>query len=164
MFGDKQRVIGIDPGLCRSGIGVVECSGNHLRYIFHDVIKTRAQESHDVRLAKIFRGISDIIHKYEPNAAAVEAIFVNKNPGTSLKLEMARGVCICAPAMCGLSVYEYSANKIKKSVTGHGHATKDSIAYMVSHLLCHDGLKADAADAMAVAITHIYHSTNHARY
>jgi crossover junction endodeoxyribonuclease RuvC len=112
-----------------------------------------------VRLSAIFKELSDVVEKYSPNEAGIEEVFVNKNSFSSLKLGMARGAAICCVGVLGLKVCEYAPNKIKKTVVGTGHATKEQVSMMVQRLLACGGVKLDAADALAVAICHAHHKT-----
>lgn len=154
------RILGIDPGLHITGWGVIEYSGFHLKYVSHGTIISKATESISLRLSNIFKQLSVVIDENSPEEIGIEQIFVNSNPVSSLKLGMARGVAICASGMKNLTVTEYPANKIKKTVVGSGHATKEQIAIMVQRLLNCENIKADAADALAIAICHAHHSTN----
>jgi crossover junction endodeoxyribonuclease RuvC len=151
------RILGIDPGLNRTGWGIVESEGNRLRHIAHGVVGSDPDDALSVRLTSIYSELAKIIVTWTPDEAAVEEVFVNKNPGSTLKLGMARGVCLLAPAMNGLKVAEYAANLVKKSVVGTGHADKTQVAMMVGVLLPGVKAKADAADALAVAICHAHH-------
>ena len=151
------RILGIDPGLNRTGWGIVESEGNRLRHIAHGVVGSDPADALSVRLSSIYSELAKIIVTWTPDEAAVEEVFVNKNPGSTLKLGMARGVCLLAPAMNGLKVAEYAANLVKKSVVGAGHADKTQVAMMVGVLLPGVRAKADAADALAVAICHAHH-------
>ncbi len=151
------RILGIDPGLNRTGWGIVESEGNRLRHIAHGVVGSDPDDALSVRLTSIYSELAKIIVTWTPDEAAVEEVFVNKNPGSTLKLGMARGVCLLAPAMNGLKVAEYAANLVKKSVVGAGHADKTQVAMMVGVLLPGVRAKADAADALAVAICHAHH-------
>jgi crossover junction endodeoxyribonuclease RuvC len=151
------RILGIDPGLNRTGWGIVESEGNRLRHIAHGVVGSDPDDALSVRLSSIYSELAKIIVTWTPDEAAVEEVFVNKNPGSTLKLGMARGVCLLAPAMNGLKVAEYAANLVKKSVVGAGHADKTQVAMMVGVLLPGVRAKADAADALAVAICHAHH-------
>jgi crossover junction endodeoxyribonuclease RuvC len=158
-----QRILGLDPGLRLTGWGIIESAGNHLRYIAHGVVKTDEHADLAIRLQQIYKGLQQVIQQYTPDCAAVEEVFVNKNPASTLKLGMARGVVLLAPANHHLSVGEYSANKVKKSVVGSGHADKMQVESMVKLLLpdARDATK-DAADALAVAICHAHFSrVNH---
>lgn len=148
------RILGIDPGLQKAGWGIVEQHGSQLKHIAHGIIKPPQKEDMGVRLAFLFKELCAVITQYVPQEAAVEEVFLNKNPGSTLKLGMARGVCMLAPSHQGLSVAEYSANKIKKAVVGVGHADKNQMEMMVGVLLPGCGAQADAADALGVAICH----------
>ena len=154
-----MRVLGIDPGLERTGWGIIESEGSRLSFIAAGVIRSEPTETMAVRLCRIDRELSQILETYRPDTAAIEETFVNKNANSSLKLGQARGVAILAPARCGLEVAEYAANTVKKSVVGAGHAAKDQIGMMIKVLLPTSGdLAADAADALAVAICHAHHA------
>ena len=154
---EKVRILGLDPGLNRTGFGVIESRGNRLSYIAHGVIKTQNDRELAFRLHEIFQKLSDVIEEYKPDEAAVEETFVNVNPSSTLKLGMARGVVLMTPSHYGLVVGEYSANRVKKAVVGVGHAEKQQVAMMVQRLLPAAGnVIADAADALAVAICHAH--------
>ncbi|MBQ7674250.1 MAG: crossover junction endodeoxyribonuclease RuvC [Alphaproteobacteria bacterium] len=152
------RILGIDPGLHITGWGVIDFDGFRLKHIAHGTIVSKTSEDISDRLANIFKKLSDIIEEQTPDEVSIEKVFVNINPESSLKLGMARGVALCVPSVMGLKVYEYTPNKIKKTVVGSGHATKDQISIMVQKLL-HDcgSVKLDAADALAIAICHAHH-------
>lgn len=153
-----MRIIGIDPGLNNTGWGIIEKQGNRLGYVACGVIKPQAQASMAERLLEIDCELEKIITLYEPQTSAIEETFVNKSGSSSLKLGMARGAAFLAPARAGLEVAEYSANKIKKSVVGAGHADKNQIQVMVKILLPRADFKTpDAADALAIAICHAHH-------
>lgn len=152
-----MRLIGLDPGLRLTGWGVIEVEGNRLRHVAHGVVKVAPAGTLAGRLRELFEGVAGVIEAQRPIEAAVEETFVNVNPGSTLKLGQARGVVMLAPARAGLEVFEYSANLVKKSVVGAGHADKNQIAMMVSRLLPGVTAKADAADALAVAICHAHH-------
>ena len=151
------RILGLDPGLACTGWGVIECDGNRLRGLAHGVIATDATLAVAVRLAEIQRALVDVIAEWLPEEAAVEEVFVNRNPSSTLKLGMARGVALLVPATAGMPVAEYAANLVKKSVVGTGHADKTQVAMMVSRILPGTSATADAADALAVAICHAHH-------
>lgn len=153
------RVLGIDPGLQFTGWGIVDFDGYRLKYVGHGVIATASDDDIAVRLSKIFVELSDVITKYGPSSASVESVFININPASSMKLCMARGAAISAPAVAGIKVSEYAPNKIKKTIVGAGHATKEQISFMVQKLLNCGSVKRDAADALAIAICHA-HCTN----
>lgn len=152
------RILGIDPGLQKTGWGVVESHGNSLKYISSGLIQTKSKDAISLRLSCLHHGLISVIDEYHPHESAIEETFVNKNPASALKLGQARGVLLTVPALKGLSVDEYGANKIKKSIVGHGHATKDQMGVMIRTLLpaC-GGISEDEADALAVAVTHAHY-------
>jgi crossover junction endodeoxyribonuclease RuvC len=164
MNGQAIRIIGIDPGLRNVGWGLIEVDGARLAYVACGSIKTRANLSLAERLAQIHRGLAALIEERRPDEAAVEETFVNRDPQSALKLGQARGVALATPALLGLVVAEYAANVIKKTVVGVGHAEKQQVAMMVKMLLpaC-EIASPDAADALAVAITHALHRGARAR-
>ena len=156
---ERVRIIGLDPGLRRTGWGIVESEGNRLVHVAHGVIATEQAATTARRLTQIFRGVEEVFDAHAPDAAAVEEIFVNKNAGSTLKLGQARGVAMLVPAMRGIAVAEYAANLVKKSLVGAGHAEKAQVMHMVRLLLPACGTVAtDAADALAVAICHAHHA------
>jgi crossover junction endodeoxyribonuclease RuvC len=152
-----MRLIGLDPGLRLTGWGVIEVDGNRLRHVAHGVVKVTTTGTLAARLKELFDGVSAVVEAQRPVEAAVEETFVNVNPSSTLKLGQARGVVLLAPACAGLPVHEYATNLVKKSVVGTGHADKTQIAMMVGRLLPGVEAKADAADALAVAICHAHH-------
>ena len=152
-----MRLIGLDPGLRLTGWGVIDVEGNRLRHVAHGAVKVPADQSLAERLRALFEAIAAVVAEQRPTEAAVEETFVNVNPGSTLKLGQARGVVMLAPAQAGLPVFEYSANLVKKSVVGAGHADKHQVAMMVGRLLPGVVATADAADALAVAICHAHH-------
>jgi crossover junction endodeoxyribonuclease RuvC len=152
-----MRLIGLDPGLQRTGWGVIDIEGNRLRHVAHGVVGVAASGTLAERLRTLFDGIAAIVADRLPLEAAVEETFVSVNPRSTLKLGQARGVVLLAPARAGVPVFEYSANLVKKSVTGVGHADKRQVAMMVGRLLPGVEASADAADALAVAICHAHH-------
>ena len=160
------KIIGLDPGLQRTGWGVVKASGNSLAYVGHGVVATNSKDSLPDRLNSLHQELMVVLQQFQPNEAAVEETFVNSNPASALKLGMARGVVLFTPAAFGLLVGEYSANKIKKSVVGNGHADKHQVAHMVSLLLptMPKNVNADAADALAIAICHAHHRAVNLRF
>lgn len=152
------RIIGLDPGLRRTGWGVVESDGVRLVYVASGVITPPSDDDLAYRLRALFEGLSGILASYRPLEAAVEETFVNENPRSTLKLGQARGTVLLAPAVAGLKVAEYTPNLIKKSVVGSGHAEKQQIQAMVRFLLPKATFdSADEADALAIAITHANH-------
>jgi crossover junction endodeoxyribonuclease RuvC len=154
-----MRLLGLDPGLRHTGWGVLDAAGNRLSHVADGVVHSREGRPLAERLVDLFRQLNEVIDRYAPDEAAVEETFVNKNPASTLKLGVARGVVLLAPAERGVPVFEYSANLIKKSVVGAGHADKQQIQMMVRRLLpgCEIG-SPDAADALAVAICHAHHA------
>nr|WP_033444499.1 crossover junction endodeoxyribonuclease RuvC [Candidatus Odyssella thessalonicensis] len=159
------RILGLDPGLRNAGWGIIECQGNRLAHVAHGVVHSDSSLPLCLRLHQIHDGLQRIIENFLPHEAAVEETFVNANAASALKLGMARGVVLLAPAIHSLVVGEYSANKVKKSVVGVGHADKSQVAAMVQRLLPAAGsVKADAADALAVAICHAHHRQLKATY
>ena len=152
------RIIGIDPGLRRTGWGVVDSDGVRLSYVASGIVTARADAELAYRLRELFEGIAGVIASFKPQEAAVEETFVNDNARSTLKLGQARGMALLAPAMGGLLVAEYPPNLIKKSVTGAGHAEKRQIEAMIGFLLPKARVKsADEADALAIAICHANH-------
>ncbi len=152
------RILGIDPGLTHTGWGLIESAGSHLRFIAAGAISTLAGDELSARLVLIHNGLSHLIGEWQPDEAAVEHTYVNKNPAAALKLGQARGVALLAPALAGLPVAEYQAMEVKRAVVGTGHADKIQVQDMVKRLLPGAVLKrADAADALAIAICHAHH-------
>jgi len=152
-----MRIIGIDPGLQRTGWGIIDIAGSKLTHIAHGVLATSVKTATAERLGAIFEGLTQMMTLWQPEEAAIEETFVNKNPLSSLKLGLARGVAMVAPAKLGLSVAEYPANLVKKSVVGTGHAEKEQVQAMIRILLPGVEAASDAADALAVAICHAHH-------
>lgn len=151
------RILGIDPGLTHTGIGIIDFDGFRSKKVHHEIISSSSSSPTPHRLALIHEGIKRVIDDYNPHAAAVEEVFVNMNPRSSLTLGVARGVALCVPALSGISVSEYTPNAIKKTVVGTGHADKNQIAKMVQLLLGCEPVSKDAADALAIAICHAHH-------
>lgn len=148
-------ILGIDPGLRTTGFGVIEKHGNKLRYIASGTIKTGSETALPPRLKVIFAGIAEIIRTYNPDCAAIEKVFVNVNPQSTLLLGQARGAAITALVGGDLDVAEYTALQVKQAVTGTGKAEKAQVQDMVARLLVLPGLPGtDAADALGVAICH----------
>ena len=160
-----MRLIGLDPGLRNTGWGIIESSGSRLRYVADGAVHTDSERPLAERLVQLHEGLTAVIAAYRPVAAAVEETFVNKNPTSTLKLGLARGVALLVPALARLAVAEYPANLVKKSVVGAGHAGKEQVQAMVRILLpgCLTET-ADAADALAVAICHAHHAETAARW
>jgi crossover junction endodeoxyribonuclease RuvC len=152
------RIIGLDPGLRNTGWGIVDCLGNRLSHVAHGVVHSQTKNDLAPRLSQLYQELFKVIELYKPHEAAVEETFVNKNPASTLKLGMARGIVLLVPAQAGLLVGEYAANRVKKSVVGVGHADKNQVSLMVQRLLPSSGIvSADAADALAVAICHAHY-------
>ncbi|RAU20496.1 crossover junction endodeoxyribonuclease RuvC [Paramagnetospirillum kuznetsovii] len=159
-----MRLLGLDPGLRNTGWGVIDVVDNRLRHVADGVIRSDASLSLAERLTQLFDGVNGVIAQWEPEEAAVEETFVNKNPESTLKLGQARGVVLLAPAKAGLVVGEYAAALVKQSVVGTGRAAKQQVGMMVRTLL--PGCLAatpDAADALAVAICHAHHRSTQKR-
>jgi crossover junction endodeoxyribonuclease RuvC len=154
----SRIILGIDPGLRHMGWGVVLQNVNRLSFVAAGRINPDPELPMASRLLILAEGISDIIRSHKPHEAAIEETFVNKNAKSALLLGQARGSAMLALAQNGLTVAEYTANRIKQSITGHGHAEKNQIQTMIGILLPGSGkLATDAADALAVAITHSHH-------
>lgn len=154
------RILGLDPGLRRTGWGVVAAQGSRLSWVAHGVIAPSEKLAFADRLLALFEGISAVIEAHAPHEAAVEEVFMNTNAASTLKLGHARAASLIAPARAGLPVAEYAARKVKQCVVGTGGADKDQVAFMIARLLpTAGGPTADAADALAVAITHAHART-----
>ncbi len=153
-----MRVIGIDPGLRRTGWGVVDAMGSKITHVANGVCASEGDDLSE-RLLSLFMQLSDVMHRYRPETAAVEHTFVNKDAAGTLKLGQARGICLLVPARAGLEVAEYAPNAVKKVVVGVGHADKKQVEHMVRMQL--PGVRianADAADALAIALCHTHHA------
>jgi len=151
------RILGIDPGLGVTGYGVVEKEGATLTYVASGRIVSAERESLALRLGTILEGLAEVIASFRPGEVAVEKVFVNVNPNSTLLLGQARGAAICAAVMAQLPVSEYTALQVKKSVVGQGHARKEQVQEMVRRLLRLAAAPGtDAADALACAICHAH--------
>ncbi|MCC7281918.1 MAG: crossover junction endodeoxyribonuclease RuvC [Acetobacteraceae bacterium] len=151
-------ILGLDPGLRNTGFGLVEADGNRLRHVADGVVSTDDSLSVASRLAALHTALAALLAEHRPDEAAVEETYVNRNPTSTLRLGQARGVVLLAPALAGIPVAEYGAMAVKQAVVGYGHADKDQVAMMVRRLLPAASLRrADAADALAVAICHAHH-------
>jgi crossover junction endodeoxyribonuclease RuvC len=151
-----MRIIGIDPGLRTTGFGVIDATGHQLSYVASGTISTThlTQGELPLRLKVLFEGIQEVVTRYQPESAAVEIVFVNVNPQSTLLLGQARGACLSALVMRDLPVAEYTALQMKQAVVGHGRAQKSQVQEMVKRLLQLPGLPGpDAADALGIAIT-----------
>lgn len=151
-------ILGIDPGLEHTGYGIIGVSGNAHRFIAAGRISTSPSLPLPERLVKIAEGLQAVIMQHKPTQAAVEETFVNSNARSSLKLGQARGVCLLIPTQHNIPVGEYAARLVKQSIVGKGNAEKTQVAHMVKVLLPQSAAtSADAADALAVALTHAHH-------
>ncbi|ABO53667.1 crossover junction endodeoxyribonuclease RuvC [Burkholderia vietnamiensis] len=154
-----MRILGIDPGLRVTGFGVIDVSGHRLAYVASGVIRTPTADL-ATRLGTIFQGVSTLVREHAPDQAAIEQVFVNVNPQSTLLLGQARGAAICGLVAGGLPVAEYTALQLKQAVVGYGRATKSQMQEMVTRLLNLSGQPgSDAADALGMAICHA-HSGN----
>ncbi|MEO9613787.1 MAG: crossover junction endodeoxyribonuclease RuvC [Nitratireductor sp.] len=152
------RIIGIDPGLRRTGWGLVEAEGNALRFVAAGTVRSDASAALAVRLRQLHDGLAEVMRALDPDEAAVEQTFVNRDATATLKLGQARGVAMLVPALSGLSVAEYAPNAVKKTVIGVGHGDKKQIHMMVKVLMPKAVFDSeDAADALAIAICHAHH-------
>lgn len=159
----RRRLLGLDPGLQNTGWGVIDVAGNRLSHVANGTVHSTVALSTAERLMELFEGLRRVISEYAPDEAAVEETFVNKNPATTLKLGLARGVVLLAPAHAGVPVAEYAAKSVKKALVGVGGADKHQVEVMVRRLLPGvDPAGPDAADALAVAICHAHHSATRA--
>ena len=158
------RLLGIDPGLRFMGWGLIEVDGNRLRHLADGVIATDGADSVPDRLKTLHAGLNALFDAWAPSEAAVEETYVNRSGSSTLKLGYARGVALLAPALAGIAVSEYGAMEVKRAVVGTGAATKEQVEMMVRRLLPGAGIKrADAADALAVAICHAHHRASRLR-
>jgi crossover junction endodeoxyribonuclease RuvC len=152
------RILGIDPGLRRTGWGVVDVEGNRLIFVACGSVDTNERSPLATRLVVIHEGLLSVVADFRPDEAAVEATFVNKGAASTLKLGQARGVALLVPAKAGVAVSEYAPNLVKKTIVGSGHGEKAQIRMMIGVLLPKaDPKSADAADALAIAVTHAHH-------
>lgn len=151
------RILGLDPGLRHTGWGVIDVTGNRLSYIAGGVIEPDTSLDLAIRLKILFVGVKDLVATYAPHECAIEETFVNQNPVSTLKLGHARAAAMLAPAEADVPVSEYKPNLVKKSVVGAGHADKTQIEAMMRVLLPGCNARADAADALAVAVCHAHH-------
>lgn len=151
-----MRILGLDPGLRHTGWGLVDKQGSHFVFVAAGVINPDEKLPLANRLAELYDSVDKLIKQWQPDTAAVEETFVNKNPSSTLKLGQARGVVLMVPAQNGLEVGEYTPNQIKKTITGVGHAEKNQVDMMVRTLLktVPEGIPPDASDALAIALTH----------
>lgn len=154
------RILGIDPGLRRTGWGIIETAGNTLTFVASGSVTSDAETPLSDRLLALHTGLATVLSAYRPDEAAVEATFVNRDASATLKLGQARGIAMLVPAQAGLAVAEYAPNAVKKAVVGAGHADKVQIRMMVRVLMPRATFDTDdAADALAIAVTHAHHRT-----
>ena len=152
------RILGIDPGLRRTGWGVIAVAGNALSYVDSGSLATDERETLAARLLVIHNGLREVVSAHAPDEAAVEATFVNRDAAATLKLGQARGIAMLVPALAGLQVAEYAPNLVKKTIVGTGHGEKAQVRMMIGVLLprANPGSE-DAADALAIAVCHAHH-------
>jgi crossover junction endodeoxyribonuclease RuvC len=152
------RIIGIDPGLRRTGWGVIEISGSALSFVAAGTVRVPLDGALAARLLALHGGLAEVVGAMQPHEAAVEQTFVNRDASATLKLGQARGIALLVPAQAGCAVAEYAPNAVKKAIVGAGHAEKRQIRMMVGVLLPRAVFDTDdAADALAIAITHAHH-------
>ena len=160
-MGQAIRILGIDPGLRRTGWGLIACEGNRLIYLACGSVETNEKLGLAERLVVIHDGLTRIVVEFRPDEVAVEATFVNRDATATLKLGQARGIALLVPAKAGVMVAEYAPNLVKKTIVGAGHAEKTQIRMMIGVLLPKaDPQSEDAADALAIAVTHAHHRTS----
>jgi crossover junction endodeoxyribonuclease RuvC len=158
MVAQAIRILGIDPGLRRTGWGLIEADGNRLIHVACGSVATSDKVALAERLVAIHDGLTSVIEMYRPHEAAVEQTFVNANAAATLALGQARGIAMLVPARAGLSVAEYAPNVVKKTVVGAGHGEKAQVRMMIGVLLPKAAPQSeDAADALAIAVTHAHH-------
>lgn len=152
------RILGIDPGSQRTGVGIIEVDAQgRLRPVFHTALQVLDEASFPLRLKRIFDGIAAIMREHRPTECAIERVFMARNADSALKLGQARGAAICAAVSGGAEVYEYAATEVKQALVGSGRGDKAQVQHMVGILLDLTGpLQADAADALAIAVTHAH--------
>ena len=154
-----MRILGIDPGSRVTGFGVIDIAGQNRTYVASGCIKIPAGAL-PARIKAILDGIAEIVATYHPEQTAVEQVFVNVNPASTLLLGQARGAAISALVLAGLPVAEYTALQVKQAVVGNGHADKEQVSFMVQRMLRLSGVpQSDSADALAVALTHAQHGS-----
>jgi crossover junction endodeoxyribonuclease RuvC len=157
------RIIGIDPGLRRTGWGILDTDGVRLTYVASGHVTSDAEADLAYRLRELYEGLSSVLASFKPVEAAVEETFVNKDARATLKLGQARGMALLAPAVKGIQVSEYQPNVVKKTVVGAGHAEKHQVQAMIGFILPKATFQsADEADALAIAICHVSHRGAHA--
>jgi crossover junction endodeoxyribonuclease RuvC len=152
------RILGIDPGSQRTGVGIIDSDASgRATHVFHTPLVLLDAENFSLRLKLLLDGLGEIIEKYRPEEVAIEKVFMARNPDSALKLGQARGAAMCAAVMRDLPIHEYAAKEIKLAVVGKGGADKVQVQHMIGVMLnLHGKIQADAADALAVAITHAH--------
>lgn len=159
-----MKILGIDPGLQKTGWGLIDSQGNALHFVACGHIRTDSSRTLAERLLEIGDGLNAVVQAFLPDESAIEETFMNNNAASALKLGCARGAAMLSVARSGLGVFEYPATLVKKAVVGNGHATKDQIGMMIKVLLpASDAALSDEADALAVAICHAHHAQTRAR-
>jgi len=160
-----MRIIGIDPGLVKTGVGIIDVKGSNLSYVASRTIRTNPKDDLSDRLLHLHTNLIEIIKEFKPEVAAIEETFVNKNPLSSLKLGHARGTLMLTLALCDLKVHEYSSTAVKKAVVGVGRADKNQVQMMIKVLLPKSKCESeDEADALAVAICYNSNSSYTGKY
>lgn len=153
-----MRVLGIDPGLRNMGWGVIDVQGSRISHVANGICHSSGDDLAQ-RLLSLYEQLTDVVHQFQPEHAAIEQTFVNKDGAGTLKLGQARGIALLVPAQAGLTIGEYAPNKVKKTVVGVGHAEKHQVEHMVKLQLPGVQIKgADAADALAIAICHAHYA------
>ena len=152
------RIIGIDPGSQRTGVGIVDVDAQgKLAHVFHGALAVAGEASFPLRLKRIFDGLNDIIAVHRPDECGIERVFMARNADSALKLGQARGAAICAVVSQGIAVHEYAATEVKQAVVGSGRGDKAQVQHMIGILLGLQGpIQADAADALAIAVAHAH--------
>lgn len=155
------RILGIDPGLRRTGWGAIEVVGSAVHFLGSGTVFSDGDDDLAPRLRQLYDGLTAILERIAPHEAAVEQTFVNRDAGATLKLGHARGIALLVPAQAGISVGEYAPNAVKKAIVGAGHGDKQQIRMMVKVLLPKATFESDdAADALAIALCHAHHRTS----
>ena len=151
-----MRILGIDPGLTKTGFGILDVHNESLKVVDYGIIKPKSKDKLEKRLLTIFKDISAIIKEYKPTIICIEEVFYGKNFKSALLLGQARGAAMVSAASEDITIFEYSAKKIKQSVTGNGNAKKDQVKFMVKSILNikNDNIGLDASDALAIGICH----------
>ena len=153
-----MQILGLDPGLRATGWGVIETSGTNLKHVANGVVRVNIKSSLANRVKELYKELNFVIDKFNLDSAAIEEVFVNKNPSSTLKLGQARGVAILVPALKGIPISEYASTRIKKAIVGVGHADKEQMRVMVGHILPKCKFENhDSVDALAVAICHSHY-------